>query len=525
MTMPMPSIFNDILGPIMLGPSSSHTCAPARIGFLSGQLVESGLRAVEVSFLHGGSFTHSYRGQRSDLGFIGGALGFREDDARLRDAYAEARRAGVDVSFVIGEGTPAKPNLVSLRLTGRDGKLTVVEADSTGGGTLELYGIDGFQVDIRGDAYEVLVCCRQENEGRVREAVDSLFPVREDFSCSANTRACLFNVKLRERPDDGLVQDCRSLPGAEWVRLLDPVHPVLLNRTAVLPPSSAGAILAAPEGASLGELGVRYEMARAGWDRQQVEDRMDRVMTVMEAAAEAGAAGTARRHGILEPKAASVLATEGLLDLGVLNTAVPWAMGLMEMNSDMGLVVGGPTGGSAGIIPGVVLGVAKRLGATREAKRAALFAAGMTGVVFTTGGCTYSAELSGCQVEVGAASALAAAGLVELLGGTPRQALNAAATSIHNILGLICDPVAGLVEVPCISRNTMGVANAAVCARLALGGYDPLIGLDESIRVMLDVGNDLPSKLRCTGRGGLCDCVTGKQLLREQQDRDTARRV
>lgn len=523
MAVSMPSIFNDILGPIMLGPSSSHTCAPARIGYLAGQLLRGGPARAEVSFKHDGSFTHSYKGQRSDVAFLGGMLGIREHDERLRRAYDEARAAGVDVAFVIEEGMPEKPNFVTLRLWAGDGEHVVVNADSTGGGTLTLFRINDFGVEIRGDAYEVLLFCPVRDAERVAVAAGERYPEAEAISVSLNGERGLVNVKLRHPPDEnelaGLFTgrfDCKA-------RVLKPVHPVLINSKAALPFRRAGEMLPQAQGRSLGELGIAYEMARSGWSRGQLEDRMDEVIRVMEGAAEKGVSGRVSKSGVLTPCAPRIADNVGGLDLGALNVAVPWAMGVMEANSNMGLVVGGPTGGSAGIIPGAVLGIAGHMNAPVERKRMALFAAGMAGILLAGGGCNYSAELFGCQVEVGAASALAAAGLVELSGGTARQACDATATAIHNVLGLICDPVAGLVELPCISRNAMGVSNAAVCANLIMGGYDPLIGLDESVRVMVQVGTDLPSKLRCTGKGGLCVSPTGLRLYAEQKERDRLR--
>lgn len=137
--------------------------------------------------------------------------------------------------------------------------------------------------------------------------------------------------------------------------------------------------------------------------------------------------------------------------------------------------------------------------------------------------CNYSAELYGCQVEPGAASAMAAGALVYLMGGSPKQSLDAASCALQNILGTICDPVAGLVQVPCISRNALSAANAMVSANLIMGGYDPLIPLDQAAETMFRVGRQLPSELRCTCNGGLCVTPCGQQLAKEQEIRDAQR--
>ena len=137
--------------------------------------------------------------------------------------------------------------------------------------------------------------------------------------------------------------------------------------------------------------------------------------------------------------------------------------------------------------------------------------------------CNYSAELYGCQVEPGAASGMAAAGLVYIMGGTSEQMCQAASCAVQNILGTICDPVAGLVQIPCINRNAISAANAVVSANMILGGFNPLIPLDQTAETLFRVGRQLPSELRCTCHGGLCTTPCGQQLAAEQEARDNDR--
>lgn len=208
--------------------------------------------------------------------------------------------------------------------------------------------------------------------------------------------------------------------------------------------------------------------------------------------------------------------------MGLLNTGVPYGMATMEYSSAMGVVLCAPTGGSAGVFPGAILGISEKLNLTMKEKIKAMFVTAVTGIVMSKD-YNYSAELYGCQVEPGAASAMAASGLVYMVGGSTRQSLAAVSCAIQNILGTICDPVAGLVQVPCISRNAMSVANAVVSANLILGGYDPLIPLDEAAETMFRVGKQLPSELRCICNGGLCITKTGKRLAEEQKIRNNTR--
>jgi L-serine dehydratase len=194
-----------------------------------------------------------------------------------------------------------------------------------------------------------------------------------------------------------------------------------------------------------------------------------------------------------------------------LNKAVAAAMAVLEVNAAMGQIVAAPTAGSSGILPGAIITTAERFGKTDEEVVNALFTAAAVGYLITRNATVAGAE-GGCQAETGAAAAMAAAAIVELLGGTPAQALDAAAIAIKNILGLVCDPIAGLVEAPCIKRNAIGTANALISADLALAGITSLIPFDEVVEAMLKVGRSLPCELRETGTGGLAWTPTGRQI-------------
>ena len=194
-----------------------------------------------------------------------------------------------------------------------------------------------------------------------------------------------------------------------------------------------------------------------------------------------------------------------------LNKAVAAAMAVLEVNAAMGQIVAAPTAGSSGILPGAVITTAKRFGKTDEDMVNALFTAAAVGYLITRNATVAGAE-GGCQAETGAAAAMAAAAIVEMLGGTPEQALHGAAMAIKNVLGLVCDPIAGLVEAPCIKRNAIGTSNALISADMALAGITSIIPFDEVVEAMLKVGKSLPCELRETGTGGLAWTPTGRQI-------------
>lgn len=236
-----------------------------------------------------------------------------------------------------------------------------------------------------------------------------------------------------------------------------------------------------------------------------VDQRMDRVLEIMKDAA-------------FSPIKDPVISMGGLIggearrlcefhDLGkslcgdVLGKGITYAMATLETNASMGLIVASPTAGSAGIVPGMMLALQDVYGFSDKKIRQALFNAGAIGYLAMRNA-TVAGAVGGCQAEVGIASAMAASAAVELLGGTPLQCTYAASTVLMNMLGLVCDPVGGLVEYPCQNRNAAGVSNALIAAEMSLAGIPQFIPLDEMIDAMYTVGKKLPAELRETALGG-----------------------
>ena len=236
-----------------------------------------------------------------------------------------------------------------------------------------------------------------------------------------------------------------------------------------------------------------------------VNQRMDRVLEIMKDAA-------------FSPIKDPVISMGGLIggearklcefhDLGkslcgnVLGKGITYAMATLETNASMGLIVASPTAGSAGIVPGMMLALQEVYGFSDKKIRQALFNAGAIGYLAMRNA-TVAGAVGGCQAEVGIASAMAASAAVELLGGTPLQCTYAASTVLMNMLGLVCDPVGGLVEYPCQNRNAAGVSNALIAAEMSLAGITQFIPLDEMIDAMYTVGKKLPAELRETALGG-----------------------
>lgn len=187
------------------------------------------------------------------------------------------------------------------------------------------------------------------------------------------------------------------------------------------------------------------------------------------------------------------------------------ALAVSQTNACMGRIVASPTAGSCGILPSALLTLAEERNIPDKDLVMALFTASAVGIVIATNASVAGAA-GGCQAECGAASAMAAAAMVELCGGTPKQCEHACAIALKNILGLVCDPVAGLVEIPCIKRNAGGVGNAMVAAELALAGIESHIPADEVIVAMKKIGDTMSPTLKETAEGGLACTPTGKKL-------------
>ncbi len=201
-------------------------------------------------------------------------------------------------------------------------------------------------------------------------------------------------------------------------------------------------------------------------------------------------------------------------------TGVAYALSTSEVNASMGLVAAAPTAGSAGILPGALILTVEKFGITDERRITdALLTAGGIGQLIEVNATLSGAE-GGCQAECGSAAAMAAGAVVQLLGGTPEQVFHAAAMALKNVMGLVCDPIAGLVECPCIKRNASGAGNAMLCADLALAGIQSFVPFDEVVDAMRKVGRSISPELRETSLGGLAKTPTGKRVKQQLKDRD-----
>ncbi len=269
----------------------------------------------------------------------------------------------------------------------------------------------------------------------------------------------------------------------------------------------------------ISEIMIRREIERSRLEREVILAEMHKNLNVMRESV---------REGI-EEKQSSVTGYTGgdalLMQryaarsfMGVrMSNVVASALAVIEVNSAMGRIVAAPTAGASGVLPGALIGVCEDFGFSDDELVNALFTAGAIGMIIAENATISGAE-GGCQAETGAAAAMTAAALCELRGALPNTCLHAAAMTLKNVMGLVCDPIAGLVECPCIKRNAIGVTNALLCADMALAGVVSLIPFDEVVVAMRNVGRQMNVDLRETARGGLAATPTGRELMRKLRE-------
>lgn len=273
---------------------------------------------------------------------------------------------------------------------------------------------------------------------------------------------------------------------------------------------------------TIAELMIEEQVKETGVSEQDVIQQMTDYYQVMKEAVERGITeDTVSRSGLTGGDARRVhdYMLSGDTSSGSDATrAMAYALAVSEVNASMGRIIATPTAGSCGIIPGVFVSSQERFGWDDTQMVQGLFAAGAIGYVIANNSSISGAE-GGCQAEVGSAIGMAAGAVVEMRGGTPEQAMHAVGLALKNTLGLICDPVAGLVEIPCIVRNGLGAVNALAAADMGLAGVRSAIPSDEVVDVMLQVGRSMPSEHRETARGGLAQTPTGRKITEELRRR------
>ena len=510
-----PSIFNDVMGPVMRGPSSSHCAASLRIGRICRDLADQKLDKILIEFDPNGSLATTHKSQGSDMGLFGGFLGWDANDERLAESESALEASGIKVKIEITDIKADHPNTYKLTLMNADETRTIT-AISTGGGMIEVIDIDGSKVSMAGDYYETLVYTGSANGlAKVRSFIlDRSVP--HDQLILHDGPVPFVEIKAQAFPDDDVCRQLRALEGVSHLKRIHPVLPVLSRKDLAVPFITCEEMLAYNMGKvlSLWELAAHYESARGGISVDEVFRKMKLIVQIMQNAIDTGLRGTKYEARILGAQSVNFkkqLEDHKLIGGDINNLIIMYVSAVLEVKSSMGVIVAAPTAGSCGVVPGAIIGTAKGLGKTDDEIVKAMLAAGLIGV-FICAHATFAAEVGGCMAECGSGSGMSAAAIVSLVNGSLDQSISAASVALQNSFGLICDPVANRVEAPCLGRNVMAATNALSCANMALADYDQLIPLDEVLQAMKEVGHAIPHTLRCTSLGGLSTTKTSKAL-------------
>ena len=500
------SVFNDVLGPIMRGPSSSHTAGGYRIGLIVRGLLAEEATSVRVTFDPKGSMAPTYRPLGVDLAFTAGLMGWSMLDERYFEALDRARDEGVSIRFEIAplEHTD-HPNGMLIEAEFAEGRRLHVVAEAVGGGGVRIFRIDDWLVDLDGKSDQVLVEIDVESGA---EVVQLLSDPNQQIAGSS----VLLNARADALADRDAIAGIGDHPGVKNVWSVSSVFFVRKGET-LFESAEEMVTMAEERDLSFGETALAYESEVLGMTETAALDEMLRRFEVMKESIEAGLDDGRSDMLLLRPTASQVFQAEraDAVAIGGIHTrAAARALAVMHCCNSRGVVCAAPTGGSAGTVPGVVVSLVEERELSRKQTALALFAASAVGLVVARRA-TFAAELAGCQVEIGVSGAMAAAAVVEAVGGSARQAADAAAISLQNTMGSPCDPVAGACEVPCHTRNAVAASSAFTCADLILGGYVNPIPLDETIDASYEVGKALPSELRCTAKGG---CAVTPSALR-----------
>ncbi len=506
-----PSIFNDVIGPVMRGPSSSHCAASLRIARMCRDLMDENIKDILIEFDPNGSLATTHKSQGSDMGLFGGFLGWEAHDERLPESDKHIATAGINITISITDIGNSHPNLYKITLSNSKETRTLT-AISTGGGMIDVTSVDNIPVSMAGDYFETLIYC---------DKPDSIVPFLQasviyDNIAIHKGAVCFIQIKSQCFLDAVMYKELLEMEGVLFIKQLHPVLPVMARKNMQVPFITCHEMLEYNnnKNKALWELAVDYEAARGNIAAEEVLEKMRNIIHIMGNAIELGLKGTHYHDRILgsqSPQFKEKMDAGKLVGGDVNNRIILYVSAMMEVKSSMGVIVAAPTAGSCGALPGALFGTAHSMELSEDVLVKAMLSAGLIGV-FIAAHATFAAEVGGCMAETGSGGGMAAAAITEMKGGTLEQSITAASLALQNSLGIICDPIGNRVEAPCLGRNVMAATNAVSCANMALAGYEKLIPLDEVIQTMKAVGDQIHHTLRCTNLGGLSITHAAKKI-------------
>ena len=506
------SILNEVLGPILHGPSSSHTAASYSIGRLTHMLCENEIKEINITFDSKGSFDKTYKSQNGDVAFLAGIINLAVDDPDFLNSKNVASEEGIRYLFDSKDIPEADhPNYMLINIPAK--KLTIV-AKSIGGGMILIENVNNWNIKIKGNNYNILIEFHTNSKEKILNLIQSFSNSPEKIHIQDDERYSFIQLKNPNRFKDEFVNKLKSL---DFISNIWTTHPILFptHGTPLFKNSFEMLNLAFEKTYSLGKLGLMYESDLLNMDEKSILEEMEKRILVMFSSIEKGLEKKNSRMKLLKHSASNIQKKEPQLFSSGINLRSAYrAMAAMDTASSGGLICAAPTGASCGVIASVLYTLHYDFNINMNKIIKCALAAGVIGLINGMNS-TFAAEIAGCQVEIGMAGAMAAAAVIEAANGGPAAATEAAAIALQNTMGSVCDLVAGFCEIPCHTRNAVAASNAFICADLIIGGYNNPINLDDSIQASFESGKMLPPQLRCTSLGGIAITESAKKLVQE----------
>lgn len=529
-----PEFYNDVFGPIMQPGSSSHMAAPCRAGYLCHSILGEEVAEILVELDNDGSFKGTFGTMNEDLGMLNGAMGHLPDFKGFFGVKADLKGRGIPYKFDFCT-MKESPHINSLKfiLTGVSGQKASLVANSIGGGMIETVWVNGYEFVGKGDTY--VLCIYDEDRAldhsTLYTKICACQPVLEHGTGEGQNKVIENADGTKTGYGIGMMHwfkiDCEPAPAtkaalkeanADSYAVLKPVLPVPTT-SAKKPQLYQDMVewrrLAAEQRKTLPEVAIDYEMAASGWSREDVVSYMrDTIKPAMYR----------RTHALYEEDVTPITtpftelhykkwhtAMPTLpLNMGVISKSIQYVMAGQPPVEGV-LNVPGPMGTGGGFIFGVLSSVQETLDLPEEVLLDGLFvAAGVGAICYTRSAPT--GEVTGCTGECGCCSAMAAAAVAQMLGGTPEQVEAAASMALQASVGWPCDPIPGGKDMPCMARVLYVATMSIVYAQWALAGQDPVLPFHEVLDVADTIGRGLSGDLLCTARGGHCAAPTAKKL-------------
>ncbi len=504
------SILNDVLGPILHGPSSSHTAASYSIGRLTNMLCENEIEEINITFDSKGSFDKTYKSQNGDVAFLSGIINLAVEDPDFLNSNNVAREEGIRFSFDSDDIPEADhPNYMLINIPAK--KLTIV-AKSIGGGMILIEKVNNWMVNLKGNNYTILIEFLRNSKENLLNLIQEFSYSPEKIHIQDDGRYFFILLTNPNKFKDDFVNKLKSL---DFITNIWTTYPILfpIHGTPLFKNSFEMLKLANEEKYSLGKVGLMYEADLLKLDEKSILEEMGKRISVMFSSIEKGLEKKNSHMKLLKHSASDIQKKENQLFSSGINLKSAYrAMAAMDTASSGGLICAAPTGASCGVIASVLYTLHYDFNIKMDKIIKCALAAGVIGLINGMNS-TFAAEIAGCQVEIGMAGAMAAAAVIEAASGGPAAATEAAAIALQNTMGSVCDLVAGFCEIPCHTRNAVAASNAFICADLIIGGYINPINLDDSIQASFESGKMLPPQLRCTSLGGIANTESAKKLV------------